>query len=102
MEALTGASALRVGLRHPPAAEALGAIPGVERVETTGTGRYRLHGRPDAIAPEAVARAAADAGWELFELVEEQPTLEEIFVALTCGETDSAPGRTGAAEPVAA
>jgi len=77
---------LRVVLSEGADGEALSALPGVERLESLGSGDFRLHhdGRSD-LAP-AVARLAVERGWPLQRLEPESGDLEQIFVSLTSGE----------------
>ncbi len=80
------AKAVIAAFRQPPDEAALAAIPGVERVEDLGNGRYRLSGHDENPA-EAVADRAAAGGWRLTELIPERRTLEQIFVELTTRDT---------------
>ena len=91
LAASAGTGVLRVGLRAPPAPGELQSLPGVAGVEPEGAHHFLVHhaGDPDP-TPELVARSVA-AGWGLFELSPRERSLEEIFVALTCGEGDDAP-----------
>ncbi len=86
LERELAADALVVGLGHPPAPEALAAVPGVTAVEPLGAGRFRLRHAPGASPAEAVAEAAVRGGWGLVELTPERRTLEQVFVELTTGE----------------
>lgn len=43
---------------------------------------------PSVVAPEVVAKAVIGAGFELYELHQERPTLEEAFVSLTGARSD--------------
>jgi len=76
-------TSLRVGLRRPPAEEALASIEGVTDVEPLGEGRFRLHHDAGAAPAEAIAEAAVRGDWGLLELSPERQSLEEIFVDLT-------------------
>jgi len=84
-------NSLIVGLRQPPADNALAAIDHISQVESLGEQRWRLQfdtnhqqpeSTPDTIA-EAVATQAAEHGWGLFELAPEHLSLEQIFVDIT-------------------
>jgi ABC-2 type transport system ATP-binding protein len=79
-------SSLRVALRFPPAAAALGAIDGVQEVEDLEDGCFRLHHAPEVSPAEAVAAASVHGGWGLMELTPEHASLEDIFVQLTRSE----------------
>jgi ABC-2 type transport system ATP-binding protein len=90
-EALTAAAQHRIeaviaGLRRPPAAEALKALPGVRGVEALDGGLFRLTAAEGADPREAVAEAAAQNGWGLFELRSHTETLEDMFVKHTSGD----------------
>ena len=78
--------ALRIGLRRPPAAEALLQLPAVLRVETGRDGRFLLSYREGEDPTERLVAAAVAGGWGLFELAPQRRSLEEVFVQLTCGE----------------
>jgi len=75
-----------LALRNPPAIQALRALPGVTGVEQLDGQRYRITGREGAESAMAVADAAAEGGWGLFELVPATGALEEIFLRLTSGD----------------
>jgi len=92
---LSGQPGLRVGLTGvaegalAAVAERLAALPGVESVralETAaadgGVARWRLDVASGADPRPDVFRAAVEAGWTLVELVEQRPSLEEVFVGL--------------------
>ncbi len=76
-----GEQRLRVRTDRPFDLGLLAGIPGVERVERLGeaVAVYGPAGR--LVAP--VVQALADAGLEVRELRTEQPTLEDVFLALT-------------------
>jgi ABC-2 type transport system ATP-binding protein len=85
------AGALRLGLRNPPAADALEAVAGVTGVTPEADGRFLVrHGGDPDPTDELVRRAVAE-GWGLVELTPRQRSLEEVFVDLTCGEGTDAP-----------
>jgi ABC-2 type transport system ATP-binding protein len=78
------ASSLVAALRRSPAVEALRALPGVQAVEPIDReGRWRLHYDPEQSPAEALAMAAAQQGWGLYELIPERVSLEEVFVDIT-------------------
>jgi ABC-2 type transport system ATP-binding protein len=83
--------ALRLALRHPPAPEALAALPGVVRVEPGAAGRFQLFYREGEDPTDALVAQAVAAGWGLAELSPVRRSLEEVFVELTCGEGPEAP-----------
>ncbi|HWP94884.1 MAG TPA: ATP-binding cassette domain-containing protein [Gammaproteobacteria bacterium] len=75
-----------VGLRRPPAAETLAALPGITAAEPLGEGRFRLRHADGAEPGERIAERAAAEGWGLFELAPERKSLEQIFVELTTAD----------------
>ncbi len=87
---------LLLGLQHPPGEAALLAIPGVQGVETLEPQRLRIRYDSEASTAqgpaEALAQAAVEQGWGLFELSPEQRSLEEIFVDLTTRDDAPQPG----------
>lgn len=78
--------AVVAGLRNPPAADALARIPGIAKVQPLSGGLMRFVVDGNADPREAIAKAAVDGGWGLYELRAEGKTLEEIFVELTSGD----------------
>jgi ABC-2 type transport system ATP-binding protein len=80
---------LRVGLNAPPPIADLAQLPGVERVQELGGGRFRLH-HPSGAAPHrAVIEQSRAHGWDLWELTPEHAGLEQVFVELTSGREAS-------------
>ncbi len=77
---------LLCGFRLPPSEARLAALEGVTRVEAIGEGRYLLHHAPGTSPAEAVVEVAVAGGWGLIELSPTRPSLEELFVQLTCRE----------------
>lgn len=73
---------LLVGLRHPPEAAALRAIPGVTAVEAVD-GLWRVQFAEGAQPHEAIAQAAVAQQWGLYHLAPDQTSLEDVFVQLT-------------------
>jgi len=87
------ASSLVVGLRCPPAESALQDLSGVQAVEALDEGRWRIHYQPEHSPAEALALAAAQHDWGLFELIPERMSLEEVFVDITRSDpTEQAQG----------
>ena len=80
----TGGNSWRVGFARPPQVEALGAIAGVEHVESLDSRRFLLSGAATDI--DALTRRAVEKDWGLIELFPQSDTLEETFVRLTCGD----------------
>jgi ABC-2 type transport system ATP-binding protein len=66
--------------------QALGAVPGVARVEAQGGGAFLVEtGSPEDLRP-ALARTVVEKGWELLELKGHEFTLEDVFLNLTTEE----------------
>ena len=79
-------TALACRFRHPPTADALAALAGVDAVEAEEEGGFVLRHAAGGSPAEAVAAAALQGGWGLVELSPRAPTLEQLFVELTCRE----------------
>ena len=77
---------LVLGLRNPPATEALLNIPGVVSADPLPNGMLRLNYAPGESPAEAIAQAAVNSGWGLYQINPDQTTLEEVFVQLTFQE----------------
>lgn len=86
LEGRQGSTSLRIGLGAPPPLASLAEIPEVERVESLGTGRFRLYHRSGETFHRAVVERSVREAWDLWELVPERDSLERIFVELTLGE----------------
>ncbi|HEY8353899.1 MAG TPA: ATP-binding cassette domain-containing protein [Methylophilaceae bacterium] len=80
------ANKLLVGLRNPPAAEALLAIDGVTEVETVSPGLLRVRFNEGQSPAEALVQAAVSNGWGLHQINPDQTSLEDVFVQLTYQE----------------
>jgi ABC-2 type transport system ATP-binding protein len=78
-----GGHALLLGLRSPPALEALERFPGVARVEAASDGLLRIVQADGQDPTDALVAAAAERGWRLFHLAPERASLEDVFVQLT-------------------
>lgn len=76
-------NSLIVGLRQPPADSALQDISGIRSSSALDHQRWRVHFDPDNNPAEAIAIAAAQQGWGLFELAPERLSLEQVFVDIT-------------------
>ena len=77
---------VRAAFRRPPELAELEKIAGVMRVERMDDERFRLFHPDGEDIAENVAERSVAGRWGLFELIPEQRTLEEIFIALTSGE----------------
>jgi ABC-2 type transport system ATP-binding protein len=78
---------VRVGLSRPPDLAALRAIDGVRAATTAaGSALITLEVTPGQDPREAIATAAQQGCWGLYELRAVTRSLEDIFVALTSGD----------------
>lgn len=77
---LTGAH-LEIGLRRPPTALELSAIPGVDGVHQQND-RWLIHFASDADPTDALVRHAAAGDWGLYEMTRPRLSLEEVFLEL--------------------
>lgn len=78
-----GGRTVHIGLRHPPAADVLAAIPGVARVDADGACMFRVSFADQCDPTDALVRRAVEDSWGLFQLVPAQTSVEEVFVQLT-------------------
>jgi ABC-2 type transport system ATP-binding protein len=77
-----GGQALQVGLRNPPAPEAIARAAGDAEVEAVNEQLFRV--RPRGSDPtDALVRASVEGGWGLYLLQPAQASLEQVFVQLT-------------------
>ncbi len=81
---------LHVALSRPPELAALESVAGDGQVEALGEGRFRIHAPALEQQGEAIAIAAAQHDWGLYELTPERLTLEQIFVDITTTEQAAA------------
>ena len=83
-------SSLYLGLRRPPAAEALLRVPGVSEVEELADGYRRVRYEAAESPAEALVEQAVAENWGLFELTPEKRSLEQVFLELA-GDDASPP-----------
>ena len=74
---------LLVGLNHPPALDALAAIPGITRAEAAGENLFRVHVAAGADPTARIVALAAERQWGLQQIAPAQTHLEDVFVNLT-------------------
>lgn len=86
LEQRPASARLRIGLQAPPPLAALRELPGVERIEALGHGRFRLHHSPEMALHRAVLEKSRAGGWDLWELTPERTNLERVFVDLTLAD----------------
>ena len=81
---------LMLGLRTPPAIEAIAGIPGVDSVEPAAGGNspgmFRIKPAAQSDPTDALVRAAWDGKWQLFHLAPAVSSIEDVFVQLTHSE----------------
>ncbi|MFN3412497.1 MAG: AAA family ATPase, partial [Thermoanaerobaculum sp.] len=85
----SGLSAVTVELEGADGASAayvLNAIEGVEKVEVLADGRFQLAVRDGKAVRREVFRAAVAKGWQILELSQSVPSLEDVFLRLTTRE----------------
>lgn len=86
-------------LTRPPAADALGKVPGVRAVEPRGEGRFRLRHEPGVGSRARILAESLAAGWGPAALAPERPDLEEVFLNLTLGRAVAAASGSAPEEP---
>ena len=79
-----------LGLKNPPPASELLAIPGVTAVEPAGSGLLRLQFAADADPSAQITALAVDRNWGLHQLAPAQTSIEDVFVHLTRSEAPAA------------
>ena len=77
---------LLIGLRNPPAAEALLQIAGVSEAETLPNGLFRVRFTEGAAPADAIVETAVQQGWGLYQIAPDQTSLEDVFMQLTYHE----------------
>lgn len=73
---------LQLGLRNPPQTAQL-QVPGVIAVEKIADTLFNIQFNPGADPSEALVKAAAARGWDLYQINRQQASLEDVFVQLT-------------------
>ena len=84
-----GTPALLLGLRQPPEADAIRALPGVLGVQQLADGMLRVERGPEADPTDALVHASVERGWGLTHLAPERASLEDVFVQLTRREAQA-------------
>jgi ABC-2 type transport system ATP-binding protein len=87
-----GSRALLLGLHRPPPLEALRSLVAPAQVTAMSETQFRVDPQGGQDPSDALARAAVEGGWGLFQLQPAQATLEEVFVQLTQSDAESAEG----------
>ena len=86
LEQRMNATSLVAAFANTPDISSLQQITGVDRVEPLADGRVRIH-YSDTDPAEALVEQSITHQWRLHELAPERRTLEQIFIELTCSET---------------
>jgi ABC-2 type transport system ATP-binding protein len=81
---------MRVRLNDLRATPEWAQLDGVIRGEPTGPGCYQLQVSDFDLAAESLCRLAVEHGWGVRELRRDTSPLEQVFVDLTCNESNAA------------
>jgi ABC-2 type transport system ATP-binding protein len=84
-----GGRMILLGLKRPPAAAEIAAVPGVARAEPAGDNLFRVSFADRADPTEELVRRAVEKSWGLCELTPAQTSLEDVFVHLTRREDNA-------------
>jgi ABC-2 type transport system ATP-binding protein len=76
----------RVHFNRPPDLHTLNNLTGVNAVEATGKGRFRIHHEPETNLAEMIINLSVEENLGLTELTPETKTLEQIFVDITTAD----------------
>ena len=74
---------LSIALKQAPTLAELAGIAGIDHVEPSGKGRFRVRYAADQDMPVILSGLAAQNAWGLYELRPEADDLESIFIGLT-------------------
>lgn len=77
---------LLIGMRNPPAVEAMLSIPDVVEAESLPNGQMRVRFAEDSAPAESIVQTAVKNGWGLYQIAPDQTSLEDVFVQLTYQE----------------
>jgi len=86
LEQLLHESSLIVGLHQPPNVTELEKITGVQSVQNIDQTRFTIHFTPGQNPAEAIASAAAQHQWRLYELSPAKRSMEQLFVDIITTE----------------
>jgi ABC-2 type transport system ATP-binding protein len=95
-EALLETTQFRLELARPPPPERLHRVPGVAEATALAPRGFLVTAAPGADPRDALSRAALNGDWGLLALTPQQPSLEDIFLAIV-HEGDGAPDNVRAA-----
>ena len=82
-------SSLIVAFYQPPELATLESIASVNSVQQIDSQRFRIHYEPSSSPALMLVELSVNQHWQLFELVPETRSLEQIFLELTTTETDN-------------
>lgn len=77
---------LLIGMRNPPAVEAMLRIPDIVEAESLPNGQMRVRFAEDTAPAESIVQEAVKNGWGLYQIAPDQTSLEDVFVQLTYQE----------------
>ncbi len=81
---------LLIGMRNPPAVEAMLRIPDLVEAESLPNGQMRVRFAEDSAPAESIVQTAVKNGWGLYQIAPDQTSLEDVFVQLTYQEQEQA------------
>ena len=88
---------IEIGLRKPPALEALLGIEGVASVESINEDTIRINFNAGADATDKIVEKAVAEHWGLFKLNSGDTSLEAVFMRLTYGDGEQSEEKENAA-----
>lgn len=77
---------IEIGLRNPPALEALLNIEGIASAESISESTLRINFSPDSDATEAIIEKSVSENWGLYKLNPADTSIESVFMRLTYGD----------------
>ena len=80
---------IKIALRQPPPPEVLGEIEGITSIEQIGNHHFKIYCQSDIETINRITKMSVESEWELYEMIPERDSLEETFVQLTRGESQS-------------
>ncbi len=82
-------ASVEIGLRNPPALEALLEIDGINSAESATDSTLKINFDPETDAFDTLVEKAVSEKWGLFKLIADDTSLESIFMQLTYGENQA-------------
>ncbi len=89
LDRFTRGLALQIAFRRPPDLALLRELPGVTSAERISENAFRLSRDPERDPTEAIVARAVKDNWGLYEMGPAHSRLEDVFMQLTCQETDA-------------